>query len=136
MAGGSTSRWGQVFGSVPHLVKASTKDGGTNWQQVFGVLPGPAHARTGEASLELLCAAFDHTPADGPFFFAHLEIVHTLMVGTKIACRRVELLCVDSPFTCGLLQFVGNLVGVPLISPRSIASPPIRLSSKRSFPPL
>jgi hypothetical protein len=29
----------QVFGSVPHLVKASTKDGGTNWQQVFGALP-------------------------------------------------------------------------------------------------
>jgi hypothetical protein len=36
---GSTSRWGQVFGSVPHLVKASAKDGGTNWQQVFGTLP-------------------------------------------------------------------------------------------------
>jgi hypothetical protein len=36
---GSTSRWGQVFGSIPHLVKASTKDGGTNWQQVFGALP-------------------------------------------------------------------------------------------------
>jgi hypothetical protein len=80
----------QVFGSVPHLVKASAKEGGTNWQQVFGALPGPAHARSGEASLELLCAAFDHTPADGPFFFAHLEIVHTLMVGTKIACHRVD----------------------------------------------